>query len=455
MRKVENRVRMNARCCAIALYLLGGAAAAVFADDPPYLAEGFKVGEVTRDSAIIWTRLSQTQQCDPPTYALPGMRGEMQVVWRADASSGVHETPWTPVDPERDFTRQVRLQGLRPGTAYAFHIAYRTAANAPAKRSGTGRFRTAPAENDAARITFVVTTGHRLATLDEPGKGQKIYPSMLALKPDFFVHTGDIVYYDNDVTIAHNAAEARSHWHRLYSLPYQREFHAQVPSYFMKDDHDTLRNDCWPGQTFHELTFAQGQAIFLEQVPMGDRTYRTIRWGKDLQIWLPEGRNFRSPNPMEDSPDKTLWGREQIDWFKRTVAESDATFRVLISQTPLVGPDRTTKHDNYANPAFQTEGTMLRRFLADQKNMIVITGDRHWQYVSTDPKTGLHEYSCGPSTDAHAGGWKQSDQTPMHSFLRVRGGFLSASVERIDGRPTLTLRHHAVDGSVVHTDVRP
>ena len=47
------------------------------------------------------------------------------------------------------------------------------------------------------------------------------------------------------------------HWHRMYALPFQRRFHLSVPSYFIKDDHDTLKNDCWPGQNYGQLTFAQ------------------------------------------------------------------------------------------------------------------------------------------------------------------------------------------------------
>ena len=116
-----------------------------------------------------------------------------------------------------------------------------------------------------------------------------------------------------------------------------------MASYFIKDDHDTWKNDCWPSMQsvyLGDFTFDQGKAIFLEQVPMGAKTYRTVRWGKDLQIWMVEGRDFRSPNTDPDGPDKTIWGAEQKAWFKRTVEESDATFRVLISPTPVVGPDR-------------------------------------------------------------------------------------------------------------------
>ena len=177
-----------------------------------------------------------------------------------------------------------------------------------------------------------------------------------------------------------------------------------------------------------------------------------MRWGKDLQIWLVEGRDFRSPNSMPDGPDKTIWGDQQKTWFKRTVVDSDATFRILISPTPIVGPDRKKKNDNHANKGFKQEGDELRRFMGQQKNMVVICGDRHWQYVSVDPITGLWEYSCGPTSNQHAGGFKQECQQPMHRYLNICSGFLSATVERVDERPLLTIRHHSVTGEILNQD---
>src|SRR5207249_8973349 len=89
---------------------------------------------------------------------------------------------------------------------------------------------------------------------------------------------------------------------------------------------------------------ALGKAIFEEQMPVRDPSedrglpYRTHRVSKDLQIWMTEGRDYRSPNMAADR-DKTMWGAEQVAWLKRTLLESDATFKILISPTPMVGPD--------------------------------------------------------------------------------------------------------------------
>jgi alkaline phosphatase D len=82
----------------------------------------------------------------------------------------------------------------------------------------------------------------------------------------------------------------------------------------------------------------------------------------------------------------------------------------------------------------------------------VICGDRHWQYVSTDPDTGVREYACGPSSDAHAGGYNESMRTPMHHYLKIRGGFLMILVDRENDKPSITFRHYGTDGSICHED---
>lgn len=463
--------------------------------DGPYQATGIRIGEVTADSAIVWTRLTATPERVGPeapfpevTYRDPGTdkihatpksgkpnwqpivtypdgtdintiegacpagTGEVRVRYRATGAEAWDDTGWQMADPERDATRQFALDGLTPGTWYNVTVEARPAADASISSTVVGGFTTAPAAEDASRVAFTVTTGTRYSDMDPPYIGFPMYDTMLRDRPDFFVHTGDILYYDE---LAKNEALARWHWQRVYSFATNRNFHRQVASYFIKDDHDTWRNDCWPSMVnpyMGDFTFAQGQAIFLEQVPMREKTYRTIRWGKDLQIWLPEGRDYRSPNDMKDGPDKTILGAEQKAWLKETVAASDATFRMIVSATPIIGPDRDRKNDNHANDGFQHEGDELREFIASQKDMYVVCGDRHWQYVSIDAETGVREYSCGPASDTHAGGWKQEDRRPEHVYLNVTGGYLGIVVERIDGVPTAVFTHYAVDGTPLHVE---
>jgi alkaline phosphatase D len=485
----------------VVVFLVAAAAAAVQAADGVAMANGAKAGEITSSSAIIWTRLTRHPERNtdgvpfpkvqapavviPPgktSYeanairvsapvsealqlaghaldemegAVPGAPGTVRIAYwpeKKDPATALR-TDAKAVTADADFACQFELKSLEPGTRYRF----RAEGFAPgqSKVSGIfdGAFKTAPLADDPARVRFTMANCQDYARRDDPENGHQIYAAMARLAPDFFVHAGDIEYYDKPTPLATSERLARFKWNRIFALPYQRAFHGQVGNYFMKDDHDTLKDDAWAGQRYGDLTWEQGLALFREQVPMGGKTYRTRRWGKDLQIWLVEGRDFRSPNDQPDGPEKSIWGAEQKRWFFETVKASDATFRILISPTPLAGPDRDAKGDNHANRAFAHEGQEIRDFVVSQKNMIVLCGDRHWQYVSVDPTSGLREYCCGPSSDAHASGFSEAERTAAHRYLKIAGGFLSVEIERFDGRPRAVLRHHAVNGEINYEDI--
>ena len=308
-----------------------------------------------------------------------------------------------------------------------------------------GKFKTPPDINSSRKIVFGASTCQGYPDQDHPD-GYKIYPFLESLDLDFFVHAGDILYYDN---LAKNKSMAHYHWDRMFSLPTNKSFHAQVTSYFEKDDHDAWFNDSYRGiksSFMGDFTFDQGLAVFRQEMPIKDKTYRTFRWGKDLQIWLVEGRDYRSPNTQADGPDKTIWGKEQMEWFKQTVEASDATFKILISPTPVIGPDRSQKKDNHSNKGFYHEGEIIRKFIASQPNMYVICGDRHWQYVSEHQDYGIVEFSIGANSDDHAGGWKQEDVRPEHLYLNVVGGTMTVTIDP-KGKGSISVVHYDVNGN--------
>jgi alkaline phosphatase D len=421
-------------------------------------AEGVKIGEVTDTSVVLWARLTKDNEAgnrvenwkpDAPNWTVPGEAGKVFFrYWKADEQGSPKETTPVEVDASTDFCHQSKIENLSPATTYEFR-AYGEAVNDQSYTSGS--FTTAPKSDLPAPITFTVSTCQEFELRDDPDNGHRIYRSMLGLKPDFFIQTGDTLYYDRKEPLAKNMTLARYQWGRMYSLPFQREFHRNIPSYWMHDDHDLLKNDCWAGQIYGDLTWKQGLQIWHEQIPQSDKPYRTFRWGKELQIWLPEGREYRSPNNMRDGPEKSILGKEQWAWLEETMKASDATFKLYISATPVVGPDRGGKNDNHANEGFHHEGERLRKFLNAVPGCFVVNGDRHWQYHSVDPETGLNEFGCGPASDAHAQGWNPKDKRPEHKFLRVKGGFASIAVNAKEA----VFTHHGVDGKEVYSTTLP
>jgi alkaline phosphatase D len=421
------------------------------------LGNGVKIGEVTDRSAVLWTRVTRDKDAtrriekwdgkDPWVWSMPGEPGEVRVVLRKGGDGkAAREEPWTAVSEETDFCHQFRLAGLEPGTPYEFEVQARRTGEGETGAALTGRFTTAPAPDADVVVTFVSSTCQDFTRRDDKENGHRIYRSMLTVEPSFFVQTGDTLYYDKPDPYAKDMKTARYKWNRFYALPFPREFHRSVPSYWLHDDHDLLKNDCWPGQTYGDLTWEQGLGIWREQIPQSGKPYRTFRWGKHLQVWFPEGREFRSPNSMKDGPGKSIFGAAQWKWLEDSLTASNATFKLFVSATPVVGPYRQGKNDNHANRGFATEGTRLRKFLSGIPGCFVINGDRHWQYHSVDPETGLQEFGSGPASDQHAGGWSYKAQPEWQRYLRIKGGFLSVEV---DGEQAL-FRHHDVDGTVTN-----
>ncbi len=412
-------------------------------------AQGEMAGEVSDSSVILQTRLTAVDGLTQDDVA--GAAGVAQFEWSESPEfTGSTKTEWMKAVPEHDFIVKKRITGLKPGTRYHYHAIF--GVDEKSAKAGPARsFKTLPGATAATEVNFVVVTGmnfnafYRGARAYKGADRTQGYPALVPIleaKPDFFVGTGDNVYYDSGPKHAQKAEDMRGFWHEQFVQPRMVNLMGQVASYWEKDDHDTRYNDSDNTGTLEPLP-ALGKTIFEEQMPVRDPAderavpYRTYRVSKDLQIWMTEGRDYRSPN-MSTEPGKTMWGAEQVAWLKRTLLESDATFKILISPTPMVGPDdinraefggtvqgargraqvvRETlpdavqgqdelKRDNMTNPGgFAKERDEFFAWLRQNRilgnNFYIICGDRHWQYYSIDP-TGVEEFSTGAIVNENA-----------------------------------------------------
>ncbi len=406
------------------------------------LGQGIIAGEATTDSVILHARLTRGLELVGADQAgAPGV-GRYELSTSKDFTDSFH-TPWQAATLEGDCIIQAMVGGLEAGTRYYYRLHF-GAGRRNTEHSGTGAFKTLQGGKSDDPISLVVVTGMNYAffqngrrgdgdgAYEGPGKGLG-YPalkSILDLAPDYFIGTGDNVYYDHpgaENLRAKKLWELRRKWHQQFAQPRFRSLFANVGTYWQKDDHDHRYNDS-DLTSDKEPSNELGIATFMEQVPIVDRnakdpvTYRTHRFSKDLQAWFVEGRDYRSPNRMEDGPDKSIWGGEQLSWLKRSLKRSNATFKLLISPTPMVGPDRDTKIDNHVDTrGFRYEGDAFKQWLRKngflKKNFYFVCGDRHWQYHAIDP-SGFEEFSCGSLVEANAiaGTYPgEKDSTDLHA----------------------------------------
>ena len=399
----------------------------------PVAGLGIMAGSVSHESALVQVRLSAGRELVEGD--LPGAWGLVEFTLNSDSLSESRVTV-ARAFPHRDFIARVKFSQLLPDTRYV--CTTRLGLDERSLEVGpTVEFKTLPGPEITGSISFAVVTGLNYAKfhgderinrarsaiknntkLPQPYSGPDKhlgYPGLatiLKMKPDFFIGTGDNVYYDTpDDPRAKTIEEMRQKWHEQFVQPRFQQLFAKVPTHWLVDDHDYRVDDGDNSGEFLPLP-ETGRRILLEQLPYSAyeepaaSTYRTFRVTRDLQIWFTENRFYRSPNVMADGPLKTIWGKEQKAWLKRTLKASDAKFKLLVSPTPMVGPDDLRKTDNHCDVGgFQYERdeffTFLKENGLDQQNFFIVCGDRHWQYHALD-STGIEEFSCGALVDANS-----------------------------------------------------
>lgn len=443
----------------LAVLLLALAGPLPAADRPTGIdhAQGELAGEVTQTSAILQSRLTATPGIEDGDARGAAGWGRFEVAEAADFS-GAKLTGWLEAKADSDYILRTRVEGLKPGRTYHYRLVFGAARTN--SQSGPPRsFKTLPAADQSVQVRFVVGNCMNYAFFFHgpkgDGRGARAdatdrrlgYPAMASirrLRPDFFVGAGDNVYYDHPAkTAARTLPEMRRKWHEQFALPRVVEMVGATATYWMKDDHDYRFNDAdrtGNKAPSHEL----GLRTFREQLPVvaetdsADVTYRNFRCGRLVEVWLLEGRDDRSPNKAPDGPEKGLWGDRQKAWLRRTLLASDAPFKILVSPTPMVGPDDASKSDNHTR-GFLHEGEEFFAWLAAhrQKNVYLVTGDRHWHYHSIHP-TGCEEFACGALNTENARlGRKPGDPRSTDPQARVKqlytdprptGGYLLVEV---------------------------
>jgi alkaline phosphatase D len=429
-----------------------------------FRAQGEMAGEVSTNSAIVQTRLTSVDRSVDGD--VPGAVGVARFEYAPNSRFESSQlTPWMTSRSEDDYIIKAVLRNLKPAIQYYYRVHYGNRID-ETERGQTCSFRTLQGATGTEAVSLVVVTGMNYVSFhhgkirhgkrdrtrayqgDDKVLGYPALASILKQKPDFFVGTGDNVYYDShDELEATTIVDMRRKWHEQFVQPRFVKLFQNVPTYWEKDDHDHRYNDCDRSGS-RRPSSELGITTFREQVPIVDlddpkaKTYRTYRVNRDLQIWLVEGRDYRSPNRMPDGPEKKLWGDEQLAWLKATLLESDATFKLLISPTPLVGPDDAYKIDNHTNlKGFRNEGRKFFQWVVrnhlHQQGFYTVCGDRHWQYHSKDP-LGIEEFSCGAIVDENArlgrnpGDPKSTDpNAEIHQFYtqaKASGGFLQITV---------------------------
>ena len=395
-----------------ALTVLGGVARPYLsrAADRPRITHGVQSGDVSLDGGIVWARADRPSRMIVEAATTESFRDIIRVV-SADAL------------PDSDFTAKVLLDRLPAGQDIFYRVRFHEIAEPMiAGEPQVGRFRMAPTTRRNVSFVWSGDTAGGWG-IDESRGGMRTYATMLANRPDFFVHCGDTIYAEcplgpeqklpngevwrNVVTeeksrVAETLADYRGNYKYNLLDRNLRAFNAEVAMFAQWDDHE-VTNDWWPGMPLRvgdaDITAlaARGCRAFHEFMPTRQfaaergRIYRKIAYGPLLDVFMLDMRSYRGPNGdgKQDSygPAAHFLGPQQIAWLKRELAASRATWKVIAADLPI----GVTSYD----AAAQGDGPPLGRELeiADLLSFIKRAGVRNTVWITADMHyTAAHYY---------------------------------------------------------------
>src|SRR4051794_14283876 len=220
-----------------------------------------------------------------------------------------------------DLTVQTRVAGLRANSRYYYFFFQGK------QRSLIGTFKTAPKATQAKTIRFAVTGDADPVRINGANYWNKdgsadmaTYKAMAREKNDFNVNLGDTIYSDAEtdqgIPRAFTLDQKRQKYRLGLTYPNQLALRQSAAVYNQWDDHEFVDDFTRTSQACDVGSVATpqypcdipslwtaGVKAFRNYMPVtysaSNGTYRSFRWGKNLQIFVLDERSFRSARASE------------------------------------------------------------------------------------------------------------------------------------------------------------
>ena len=339
------------------------------------LQSGPMIGYADMREVLVWV---QTKQPANVT---------VQYSESGDSSGRKYNTNYVSTERENGFIAKCIADQVQPGKTYNYQVLID---NQPVqlpypttfKTQSLWQWRTDPP-------TFTMVTGScnyvNEEVYDRPGKGygsdHQIFTSIAQQKPDLMLWLGDNTYlrepdWNTRTGMLHRYTHSRS-------LPELQPLLASTAHYAIWDDHDYGPNDAdgtWEHKDMAWEMFRDfwGNPTFGIN---GQKGCTTRFQYNDVDFFLLDNRYFRTPNYCRTCPDRSLLGKEQLEWFLASLAASQAPFKLVAIGGQVLTDNNSSETCFHFFPA--ERDTILARIEREGiKGVVFLTGDRHFSELS-------------------------------------------------------------------------
>ena len=367
---------------------------------------GVASGDPLYDRVIIWTRLT-------PRH--PGM---VQVRWEMATDKefkNIVAKGFSNAEPEKDYTIKVDVAGLEVDTYYYYKFISK------GKSSVVGRTKTAPSnETKEVQLAVVSCTNYEFGYYNSFARIAK------RENLDAVVHLGDYIYEyapggygDTSLQRLHIPAKEllklsdyRTRYGQYRLDQDFQKVHQMHPFVMIWDDHE-ISNDAHVSGAQNHTEDTEGDYIsrreaarkaYYEWMPIrenvGGQLYRKIELGKVADLIMLDERLAGRTEPSENmadanynDDDRSMLGQQQLEWFTKTLAGSQAKWRIIGNQVifaPLdqrdIFPEKPRNMDAW--DGYPAEKQQLISFFDENQisDIVFVTGDTHCSWAFEVPK---------------------------------------------------------------------
>ncbi len=301
------------------------------------------------------------------------------------------------------FTAKCIADQVEPGMVYQYEVIINgTAAKLPYpttfKTQTLWQWRTDPP-------AFTVAAGS-CAYVNEPpydrpgkpyGSNYQIFTKINDQKPDLMLWLGDNVYYREvdwftRTGMIHRNTQARS-------LPELQPLLASASHFAIWDDHDYGPNDSDGTFVHKDMAYEVFQNFWGNPSfgVQGRKGCTTMFQYNDVEFFLLDDRYFRTPNDCSECPNRSMLGKEQLDWMCGALAASRAPFKMVAVGGQVL---TTSKSGETFSNLYPEERAYILDFIEKEKikGVVFLTGDRHFTELSlVKNKAGISVYDLTAS----------------------------------------------------------
>ncbi|MFT6851250.1 MAG: alkaline phosphatase D [Sphingobacteriales bacterium] len=364
---------------------------------------GVASGDPLSDGVIIWTRITPE-----------GQQETFDVQWQVSNDINfkeIIENGAIQTDATKDFTVKVDVQNLSPFTYYYYRFINEN------DTSLIGRTKTSPV-GDQERVRFGVVSCSNFQAGFFNGYRR------LAEKNDVDVilNLGDYLYEYAEGGYGYSEEVGRGHEpdHEMVTLedyrlrysfyrldPDLRRAHQLFPFITVWDDHESTNDSYKDGAQNHNegegdwgVRKVSSAQAYHEWLPIRTpdknnplKIFRHLKYGNlldllmlDTRIWGREEQVSSTNDEEYSNPDRTILGKDQLDWFLEELESSTANWKIIGQQVMLMqfysGPNAPFNFDAW--DGYPGERAKILDFVQEKEidNLVVLTGDIHTSWAA-------------------------------------------------------------------------